>query len=174
MKLVFFILCSIVVSGIPQKSMAAQSSVATRKANWEVITSDQNVQVIQPSYASGMGPRGIFNMCATENEFRSIEPVASCEQYKFIQLHGDSTEFGENIDFHCTQIASGQIAITRNIPRDICEKSVRLEDEDKNATCLKTKTVDMLPTDLKLEVVRGRGEAKGQSLFVKNYQIPKC
>lgn len=154
--------------------MAKNSPTASANEDWKTIKSDRDIKILQPSFSTVMGPEGIFNTCATPTEYKSINPVANCEDYKIIQLHGDSGEFGKNKEFICTQVSPGQISISRATNKSICEESVSIEDEDKNATCIKSKVLTTLPVDLKLEIVKGRGEAKGQSLFVKNYQIPKC
>ncbi len=154
--------------------MAKNTPIANANDDWKTIKLDNDIRIIQPDYASAMGPQGIFNTCATPNEFRSINPVANCDEFKIIQLHSDSGEFGENREFKCTQVSPGQVRISRTTDKTICEESVSIENENKNATCIKKRLIKTLPADVKLEVVKNKGEEKGQLLFVKSFKIPNC
>ncbi len=158
----------------PHALFAADQMTASPKKDWTEIVKDKDVMIEQPSYADNMGPKGVFNTCYTENEFRSIEPVEVCAEFESTEINPAGTEMGPNYDFYCEKKMSKQIVISRSVERSICEQTPRLQKEAENAKCLKAKFQDQLPTTLRMEVVRATGEAKGQSLFTKNYQIPKC
>lgn len=156
-------------------SIAADKPVlATSKDSWEEIRKDKDLFIGQPDFAKDMGPNGIFNVCHTATDFRSIEPVGTCLDYKMIETAPDSTEFGIAPEYHCQQEAPGEVIVSRLSTQEVCQKSATQEREDKNATCLETAQEGLLPTTVTLDVLKRRGEHRGQSVFVKDYDIPEC
>jgi hypothetical protein len=175
MKFFLIILIGAFVAFSPNNSFAATKNVtATSKDNWEEILLDKDLYVEQPDFAKDMGPEGIFNICASENEFRSVEPVGTCVDYKIIETAPDSTEFGLFPEYHCKNEAPGNVIVSRMSQEIVCAKSVRQEREDQNATCLEPRLEGKLPTKLNLNVLKRRGENKGTPVFIKEYEIPKC
>jgi len=157
-----------------QTFAAAPNITATRKDNWETIRKDKDLMIEQPKFAKDMGPDGIFNVCATDDEFRSIRPVETCLDYKIIKTAPESTEFGMYPDFYCQQEAEGVVIVSRMSTEQVCEESVSQETEDKNATCLESTQEGLMPTNVSLHVMKKRGSIKGEHVFNKNYQIPEC
>lgn len=158
----------------PHFVFAADQTTATVKKDWTEIVRDKDVMIDQPSFADNMGPKGVFNTCYTETEFKSIEPVEVCAEFESSEIYPLNTEMGPVYNFNCQKKMSKQVVISRSVERSICEQTPRIQREGDNAKCLKEKFQDQLPTTLSMEVMRASGEAKGQSLFTKGYQIPKC
>lgn len=165
---------TLITVGAHQSLAADKPVLATRKDSWEEIRKDKDLFVAQPDFVKDMGPDGIFNVCSTATDFRSIEPVGTCLDYKMIETAPESTEFGLFPEYHCQQEAPGEVIVSRLSTQEVCQKSATMETEDKNATCLKSVEEGLLPTTVTLDVLKRRGENKGQSVFVKDYQIPEC
>lgn len=151
-----------------------KNTSASHKDEWQTIQADKDLMVAQPDFAEHMGPNGIFNVCKTDNELRTISPINVCNEYAVKEIYPSSSEFGPAYDFNCLKESPGHVVISRTNLKSECEKSVTFQDEDKNAECLIERAQEKIPEKITLEVVRARGEAKGQSVFAKEYIIPSC
>lgn len=175
MKFFLITLLGAFVAFSPNHSFAATKNVtATSKDSWEEIHMDKDLYVEQPDFAQDMGPNGIFNVCASENEFRSIEPVGTCLDYKIVETAPESTEFGMFPEYHCQNEAPGNVIVSRMSKEVVCTESVRQEREDQNATCVEERLEGKLSNKMNLNVLKRRGEHKGSTVFIKEYNIPAC
>lgn len=172
MKFFLITILGALLSTNPDTAQASSPApTSSPKEDWTEIRNDRDVVIAQPDIAEVTG--GIFNTCITDNELRSIQPVEQCSEYKIIETAPSSGEFGE-AEFHCLQKVTVPVAVSRQINKTECSESVRFQNENENGSCLTVKEDNSLPETITLGVLKNRGEQRGHTLFVKDYQIPRC
>jgi len=132
---------------------------------WETILAANDYQV-DNDYPN-FGPQGIFNMCATATELRSISDVTVCTQTDYVppKHHNDS---GSTICVATQQVA---VAIPRVSEVTFCRQYQNSKNED---TCLEYGTMTYEVSMTQQEIVRKLTSSNSQGTFFKPYTIPAC
>jgi len=138
----------------------------TGRDSWQTIRSSHEVVIQHPVFAGAFGPQGLFNACATEEEFRSRMPVQNCLSYRQI-IKASST--GTYKDYVCSKYESKNVIIGRTYTQEECVKHAR------SGECLEYDSVtSVYPTNFQLVVIESSSNPSGNLLFTKAYTIPAC
>lgn len=128
----------------------------TGKDNWKSIRSSRDVLIQQPSFAEVFGDQGLFNACATEDEFRSRTPVKTC------------------LNNGCSDFEIRNIVVNRVYNANVCVKFAPMS-ATSSGECVDFDVVTAVyPTSFQLPVIEANGEQSGDYVFSKNYSIPAC
>lgn len=138
----------------------------TGRDDWQTIRSSQEVLIQQPVFAGAFGPLGLFNVCATDEEFKSITPVQTCLSYRQVIRTSNA---GKYKDYVCNHYESRNIIISRTYTQDECVK------HDYWGECLEYDSVtSVYPTSFQLPVIESRGETSNNFIFSKPYKMKAC
>lgn len=165
-------------------SLASANAFAMGKGpadrSWDQINADFNLQVAVPNYASiQFGPKGLFNVCKTETELKSIAPVRSCTEYKEVYNPGRSDHDNGGIEIVCLKWENLDVSIPREQDEQVCVAWKDISHNDNAGPpwteCTKYETRRVtLPVDFQLEVYDTRGEHGPRLAFTKPYSVPAC
>ena len=138
----------------------------TGRDNWSTIKSSHEVIIQQPIFAGAFGPQGLFNACATDEEFRSISPVKVCLSYKQV-LRTSIT--GAYKDYECNHYEMRNIVIARTFTQEECVKNDRIGE------CIEYDSVtSVYPTSFQLPVISFNEGALNNFIFSKAYAVERC
>lgn len=138
----------------------------TGRDNWQTIRASREVIIQQPTFAGAFGPQGLFNACATEEEFKSKLPVSTCLSYR--QVFTDS-KTGPYKDYACNDFETRNVSISRTFTQEECVR------HNQNGECVEYDNVtSVYPTSFQLVVIEAGGEQAGHLIFTKSYGIPPC
>lgn len=117
------------------------------KDRWSDIRKSREVLIQQPAFAQVFGPHGLFNACATEDEFRSLTPVKNCRD--------------------CAPGEEKIVTLSRNFVRDTCMR------ESFSEGCVEFSTREgFYPDSFYLPVIEG---ARSEDfVFSKRFTLPAC
>lgn len=128
----------------------------TGRDSWKVIRASHDVLIEQPAFAGVFGDQGLFNACATEDEFRSLVPVKTC------------------LSNGCEKYEIRNVTVNRVHTKNICVRFAPM-NAYSSGECVDYKTVTaMYPTSFQLPVIEGDAEQSGDYIFSKNYSVPAC
>lgn len=138
----------------------------TGRDSWQTIRSSHEVIIQHPVFAGAFGPEGLFNACATEEEFRSKIPVQKCLSYRQI-IRTSNT--GTYKDYVCNEYEAKNVSISRTYTQEECVK------HDRSGECLEYDTVtSVYPTSFFLVVIESNANKSGNFIFSKAYSILAC
>lgn len=138
--------------------------------SWDQIFKTAGVTATDPF--SGFG--SVFNMCATETEFRTINQVDTCTEWKeIVPPNPDQQSY-----WICASTGKSHLSMprTRNVQVCVKEAPVLNPDTYTGPICLQYETRSMTyPTTFTLQVWYDRGgESSAQYLFSKDYTLAAC
>lgn len=146
--------------------ISSSSFSITGRDNWQTIRSSEEVLIQQPVFAGALGPQGLFNACATEEEFRSKTPVQNCLSYRPVMK---TTNTGTYKDYVCEEYETKNVVISRTFTQEECVK------HDRSGECLEYDSVtSVYPKRFQLVVIESRTDSSGNFIFSKSYSIPSC
>ena len=138
----------------------------TGRDNWSTIKSSSEVIIQQPIFAGAFGPQGLFNACATDEEFRSKTPVKVCLSYKQV-LKTSAT--GSYKDYVCNEYEIRNVVIGRTFTQEECVK------HDRIGECIIYDSVtSVYPTNFQLPVISFNEGALNNFIFSKAYAVETC
>jgi hypothetical protein len=138
----------------------------TGRDNWPTIRSSRDILIQQPTFAGAFGPAGLFNACATDEEFRSKTSVSTCLSYRQVITYSSK---GPYKDYICNHFESRHVNISRTYTQEECVKY------DRSGECLEYDSVtSVYPTSFQLVVIESGSEKTGNFIFSKPYNIPSC
>ena len=138
----------------------------TGRDSWQTIRSTHEILIQHPVFAGALGPQGLFNACATEDEFRSKTPVKSCLSYRQVIKTSNA---GTYKDYVCNEYESKNVTISRTYTQEECVKN------DRSGECLEYDSVTSIyPTSFFLVVIEANNTSSGNFIFRKAYSIPAC
>jgi len=126
---------------------------------WQSIRKNKDLHIMQPQFAEAMGSDGLFNTCATDDEFKSLMPIRVCKEYDEVK---------------CLRFEQEKVVISRTVQETYCKKHIPLS-ETNWGSCEEygTRTI-FLGKKYKLEVVQNTGKLYMHHLFNKTFTIPNC
>lgn len=144
----------------------------TGRDSWQNIRASREVLIQQPTFAGAFGSQGLFNACATEDEFRSLTPVQSCLSYHQVTRQ---SEKGPYKDYDCTEYETRHVVISRTFTQEECVKFAPMT-QSNSGECLEYDNVtSVYPTSFQLVVIDSQQADTGRSfIFSKPYRIPAC
>lgn len=146
--------------------ISTNALAVTGRDNWTSIRSSGEILIQQPTFAGAFGPQGLFNACATDEEFRSLTPVSRCLSYRQVTVDSPT---GPYKDYVCSESESKNMAISRTYTQEECVK------HDRSGECLEYDSVtSVYPKSIELVVIESGGEKTGNFIFSKPYKIPAC
>lgn len=138
----------------------------TGRDNWQTIRSSHEVIIQQPVFAGALGPQGLFNACATDEEFRSKTPVQSCLSYRQVIK---SSNKGLYKDYVCDDYESRNVVISRTFTQEECVKHNPIGE------CVEYDSVtSVYPTSFQLPVISFNEGGLNNFIFSKAYAVEKC
>jgi len=146
--------------------ISASVLAVTGRDSWSSIKSSGEIIIQQPTFAGAFGKQGLFNACATEEEFKSITPVSTCLNYRQVIV---SSSTGPYKDYVCNEYESRNVNISRTYTQEECVK------HNRSGECLEYDSVtSVYPTSFQLVVIESGSEKTGNFIFSKPYNIPAC
>jgi hypothetical protein len=125
----------------------------TGKDSWDTIRKTSGLIIVQPEFAKAFGTKGLFNACATDEQFRNIDPVRSCPD--------DKSDC-------CLEYTLQQVAVERLFSRNICT-------ERQYQKCMSYETiVQTHPKSFYLPVLEKKPDGSRALVFSKKYSVPEC
>lgn len=153
----------------------------SEKSDWSSIRVDRKVAIIQPKFAASFGSAGLFNVCATDDEFKSINPVDVCVSYEIVNGGSPNSDAGVTSVSKCVRREKQDVSIERTTTHPVCLKHVAANEGSSNECIEWGNRTTTLPTTYALEVVRRGIPANEQSagqpgerLFRKSWDVPAC
>lgn len=158
-------------------SLASNTGLAvTGRDSWQSIRQTPGLVLLQPKFAQAFGPRGLFNACITDEQFRSITPVNTCVLYK-----GTT----------CAESALQPVTMERVSNRKVCWEQVPSESNDERGSeklsqekpyeqpyeeCLSDPYASSPLSSISfyIPVIERSKEGKDKFLFSKKYSLPAC
>lgn len=141
---------------------------------WAEIKLNHQFHIVQPQFANAMGEEGVFNMCATQDEFKSLNPVRVCKEYKAIKrgnIYGKGKGY---IEYRCAHWQTENVVIDRTTSKIICSQPTAVT-EATPAGCFAYDTIEVhQPRLQQIEIVHGKGKLYMHHIAMKNYTIPEC
>lgn len=138
----------------------------TGRDKWDQIKSSNEVIIQQPIFAGAFGPKGLFNTCFTDEEFKSKAPVANCLSYHQVIVNSAT---GPYKDYVCSNSESRNVSISRTFTQEECVK------HNRSGECLEYDSVtSVYPTSFQLVVIESGGGQSGNFIFSKPYRISAC
>lgn len=131
---------------------SVQSS--TTEMPWNSIRNDKKFLIMLPQLARNMGADGLFNLCATDNEFISVRPVKTCKKYAVVRegkINNDQAEYSQ---MKCVKWKSEIVSLSR-----LTEKN---------------DLIVRIPKKLQINVVYSSGPRYMHQAFRKIYTVPDC
>jgi hypothetical protein len=137
--------------------------------SWDQLRNDYQTR-IEGSVFVGYGPDGIFNVCTTETEFRSINPIKVCVETVVTPPRGEAPG-----DSFCKRAEYRHTSQPRSYTAKECSKWESIVNEaDVSHKCVEWKDVTVtMPTRHILDVYQIGGEAD-YLVFRRAYDIPAC
>lgn len=173
--LIFGVIMKFMMMVLTAATMISSAAFAASPTDsWSSLRNNRDVLILQPHAVMSMGPTGVFNTCATDEELRSINPVRTCTAYKTVVRGNPNSEAGGWIEYVCTNYVMKDVVVTRDHEETICVKHAPVS-ETSSGECIESATVNRTyPRDFKLEVVGGTGEVYMRHLFDKAFSLPDC
>ena len=146
--------------------ISASVLAVTGRDSWTSIRSSGELLIQQPTFAAAFGPQGLFNACATDEEFKSLVPVSTCLSYRQVTIDSPT---GPYKDYVCNESESRNVSISRTYTQEECVK------HDRSGECLEYDSVtSVYPKSIDLVVIESGNEKSGNFIFSKPYKIPAC
>ena len=125
--------------------------------NWESIRQTPGLILVQPHFAQAFGPKGLFNACATDEQFRNINPVKTCALNKI-----DS----------CLEHSVQSVTVERLFNRKICSEQTEGQQYEE---CMTYETsLSSYPKSFFIPVMEKDSRGQKRLLFSKKYSLPEC
>ena len=138
---------------------------------WANIRSNHDVMIQQPTFAGAFGPNGLFNVCSTDDEFRSIRPVKTCLEYREIIRHSEN---GSYKDYTCVNYETKFVSISRTYIQNICVRYAPMTSQSSGECLEHASVTSVYPTSIKFAVIEANGDEYGNFLFSKTYALSTC
>jgi hypothetical protein len=146
----------------------------TGKDKWTEIRNSREVLIQQPTFAAAFGPQGLFNACATEDEFRSRNPVKICLSYKVVMKVNANNPTETYKDYECAEYESRQVSISRTYNQSSCIRHAPMDDTSSGECIEYGNATSVYPTSFQLAVIEAEGSQYGNFIFSKAYAVPSC
>ncbi len=144
------------------------------KDTWNAIRFNQELLILQPDFAEVMGSEGLFNACATDETFRSLNPVKICKEYREIKRQDNVAYSGNYSEFKCVIWKNENIEVSRTIEEKTCRTNTIISKNYPDG-CLDYDFLEVkLPLTHKLEIVHGKGQLTMHHVMMKSFTIPDC
>lgn len=154
--------------------VSSNAFALSAKDDWSKIRKSWDALILQPNFAGAFGSEGVFNACATDDSFQSLQPIRVCKEYREIRHGNSNSEGGGWIEYRCVNWQTENVEISRTVQQSRCIRHAPI-NEGSSGGCLEYETKDVqLGKTHKLEVVYARGELYMHHMFFKNYTIPDC
>lgn len=146
--------------------ISASGFSITGRDNWQTIRASREVIIQQPTFAGAFGQQGLFNACATDEEFKSKSPVSTCLSYRQVI---SNSKTGPYKDYVCNDFETRNVTISRTYTQEECVK------HDLTGECLEYDSVtSVYPTSFQLVVIESGSEQSGNFIFSKSYGVAAC
>ncbi|HWU44677.1 MAG TPA: hypothetical protein VN132_14595 [Bdellovibrio sp.] len=134
-----------------------------QNSSWQEIRSQA---IVNNPYLWTFGQNGIFNMCATKSNFKSITPITVCTKWEFDQYNDHYPV--------CVANELRNVTISRNVTKKVCAHWGNVTTGDsRSPDCLRWEYEHTYLSQSVMLSVYGREETR-PLLFEKEYMIPAC
>lgn len=146
----------------------------TGKDDWKTIRKSREVLIQHPSFTERFGPKKIFNICVSGDEFKSIGPVKNCVAYNEVESDDQNRSLSGYKEYNCTKFITENIVMNRVHTNERCVRFAPI-NEYTSGECLEYSPVtSFYPTSYSLPIIEADGDQYGTHLFSKTYAIPEC
>ncbi|MBC7714552.1 MAG: hypothetical protein H7177_14495 [Rhizobacter sp.] len=139
--------------------------------NWNEIRSSRDVMIQQPTFAGAFGTNGLFNVCTTDDEFKSINPVKTCLEYREVIRHSES---GMYKDYTCVNYETKAVSISRTYIQNVCVRHAPMTNQSSGECVEYASVTSVYPTSFSFAVIEASGEEYGDFLFSKTFALKTC
>ncbi|MBC7740751.1 MAG: hypothetical protein H7061_01040 [Bdellovibrionaceae bacterium] len=153
-------------------AFSSSAFAVSAQDSWAKINASYEVSVVQPQFAGSFGQGGLFNACVAGSNFRSVNPVKVCSDWRVIHSGNGEAATTEGVCYKWEQ-QYAEVAMTS--VQKTCTKWSDSSGEGGTLMCLREGNVTVTyPTTFDFTVISMRGEMYGSPLFKKSYTVPNC
>lgn len=151
--------------------LSGNSFAITGKNSWRDIRTSLDVIIQQPTFAGTFGSSGLFNVCTTDDEFKSIKPVKTCLEYREVIRQSES---GSYRDYTCVNYETKPVSISRTFIQNVCIRHALMTSQSSGECTEYASVTSVYPTSFSFAVIEASGEEYGNFLFSKKFALSTC